>query len=593
MGVNQSKTQEKRRRKKELEDEGREKLPAIFSGHKVKGESSVEGLPQQLKRGKRSLSFRKKLKKNWTNWAAQRGLINPCKGEHTCSSHSQAPTKPSSVVLARKEQKKVVEVLVEEEEEDRAEEEEENKEEEIKEEEIKVVEIKVVENKEEEDKEEKEEQKKEQSQGETKIVTSVVVEKVDENDETENVNKDADVDNSPQVRRNSEQSPLDLDTEKSDDSREKSNESAEESDESRVKSEAVAAETLVASESIEVTAIQFAESPDNKSFENKSEEEEATILKPGGDEDAKDSDVREDVNVQVLEDIGQSRQAQQSNGEKIEAGDRCQVEEVLEETEVVKKEDENSTEEEQSSLEGEEVVAEDEKSTLVTESDEGSGACSQEACLVHQPEIVTDAEKEEDEESQEEESEEQVPKEIVDELIEQAIESARPTILAEPEPSKSADAFPLEGGWDEEDTWEDYDSEFDLEDCRQSRIPAYVEFEIGVWSSALWTSDMKWEKPVVAESEEVVGWGVPFDHLTNTSSNGTWSSSSSSGDEGARKDTFDESDFCDSPVNGGDDSVSTDEGIVASDDEVSEKAVSKKITKVIVDEPSPAVVNTV
>ena len=502
---------------------------------------------------------------------------------------------------------------MEEEEEDRVEEEEENKEEEIKEEEIKVVEIKVVENKEEEEKEEKEEQKKEHSQGETKIVTSVVVEKVDENDETENVNKDADVDNSPQVRRNSEQSPLDLDTEKSDDSREKSNESAEESDESRVKSEAVAAETLVASESIEVTAIQFAESPDNKSFENKSEEEEATILKPDGD--ANDSDVREDVNVQVLEDIGQSRQAQQSHGEKIEAGERCQVEE----TEVVKKEEENSTEAEQSSLEGEEVVAEDETSTLVTESDEGSGACSQEACLVHQPEIVTDAEKEEEEEEEREEeeegapvgrgpstetslvpenneeevSEEQVPKEIVDELIEQAIESARPTILAEPEPSKSADAFPLEVGWDEEDTWEDYDSEFDLEDCRQSRIPAYVEFEIGVWSSALWTSDMKWEKPVVAESEEVVGWGVPFDHLTNTSSNGTWSSSSSSGDEGARKDTFDESDFCDSPVNGGDDSVSTDEGIVASDDEVSEKAVSKKITKVIADEPSPAVVNTV
>ena len=142
-------------------------------------------------------------------------------------------------------------------------------------------------------------------------------------------------------------------------------------------------------------------------------------------------------------------------------------------------------------------------------------------------------------------------------------------------------------------TWEDYDSEFDLEDCRQNRIPAYVEFEIGVWSSALWTSDMKWEKPVVTEAEEVVGWGVPFDHLNNTSSNGTWSSSSSSGDEGARKDTFDESDFCDSPINGADDSVSTDEGIVASDDEVSEKAVSEKIKKVIVDEPSPLVVNTV
>jgi len=552
MGVNQSKTQEKRRRKKELEDEGREKLPAIFSGHKVKGESSVEGLPQELKRGKRSLSFRKKLKKNWTNWAAQRGLIDPCKGEHTCSSHSQAPTKPSSVVLARKEQKKVVEVLVEEEEEDRVEEEE-NKEEGIK----------VVEDKEEEEIKEGEEQ----SQGEKKIVTSVVVEKVDENDETENevASKNADVDKSPQVRRNPELSPLDLDTGKSDDSREKSNNSAG-------KSAAVAAETLVASQNIEVAAIQFSESADNKSFENKSKEEEETIQYPGGDEDAKESLTNSD---QVSEDVGQSHQ--------------------------------DSTEEQSTvSREREDKIFD------VTESDECSGEreeeeigdCSQEACLVHQPEIVTDAEEEaavgkslSAENSlvpdNNEESEEQVPKEIVEELIEHAIESARPFIVADPEPSKSADNFPLEGGWDEEDTWEDYDSEFDLEDCRQSRIPAYVEFEIGVWSSALWTSDMKWEKPVVVESEEVVGWGVPFDHLTNTSSNGTWSSSSSSGDEGARKDTFDESDFCDSPVNGADDSVSTDEGIVASDDEVSEKAVSKKITKVIVDEPSPTVVNTV
>jgi len=457
--------------------------------------------------------------------------------------------------------------------------EEENKEEEINEE---------------ENKEEREEQKKEHSQDETKIITSVVVEKVDENDETENevVSKDADVDNSPQVRRNPELSPLDLDTEKSDESREKSDDLAE-------KSAAVAVETLVASESIEVTSIKFAESPDNK-CENISEEEELTILKPGGDEDAMDSDIREDVNVQVLEDIGQSCQAQQSNEEKIDAGDRCQVEEV------VMKEEENSTEEEQSSSEREEVIADDETSTFVSESDEGSEDCSQEACLVHQPEIVSDVEEEEAPvgkglstensivpENYEEESEEQAAKEIVEELIVQAIEFARPTIVTEPEPSKSADDFPLEGGWDEEDTWEDYDSEFDLEDCRQSRIPAYVEFEIGVWSSALWTSDMKGENPVVVESEEVVGWGVPFDHLTNTSSNGTWSSSSSSGDEGARKDTFDESDFCDSPVNGADDSVSTDEGIVGSDDEVSEKAVSKKITKVIVDEPSPAVVNTV
>jgi len=384
----------------------------------------------------------------------------------------------------------------------------------------------------------------------------------------------------------------------------KSDESREKSDDLAKKSAAVAAETLVASESIEVTSIQFAESPDNKSFENKSEEEEATIVEPG--RDAKDSDIQEDVNVLVLEDIGQSCQAQQSNEEKIDAGDRCQVEEVSEENEVVMKEEENSTEEEQSSSEREEVIADDETSTFVSESDEGSEDCSQEACLVHQPEIVSDVEEEEalvgkglsTENSivpgkYEEESEEQAAKEIVEELIEQAIEFARPTIVTEPEPSKSEDNFPLEGGWDEEDTWEDYDSEFDLEDCRQSRIPAYVEFEIGVWSSALWTSDMKWEKPVVVEAEEVVGWGVPFDHLTNTSSNGTWSSSSSSGDEGARKDTFDESDFCDSPVNGADDSVSTDEGIVGSDDEVSEKAVSKKITKVIVDEPSPAVVNTV
>merc|ERR1712243_276525 len=97
--------------------------------------------------------------------------------------------------------------------------------------------------------------------------------------------------------------------------------------------------------------------------------------------------------------------------------------------------------------------------------------------------------------------------------------------------------------------------------------------------------------------------GVPFNHITSSN----WSSCSSSGDEGvrkdtfdesdfegARKDTFDESDFCDSPVNDGDeDSVSTDEGIVGSDDEVSEKAVqSEKIKKVIVDEQSPVVVNT-
>jgi len=594
MGGNQSKTQEKRRRKKELGDEGGKQLPAMFSAQKVKGQSSVEGLPPEFKRGKKSLSFRKKLKKGWTNWAAQRGLIDPCKGEHTCSSHSQAPTKPSSVVLARKEQKKVVEVLVEEEEEEDRVDEEEAKEE----------------NKEEIKEENKEEIKEgNQDHSQKKIVTSVVVEKVDENDETEKelVSKDTDVDISPLVRRKPE-SPLDPDTEKCADSGEKI--------------AAVAAETVVAFERIEA-AIQFAESPE-KSFENKSEEnleeKEAIVKNPDEAQNANegmiDSVVREDV-----EEISHSHQAEESDEENIVAEDRCQVDtnlvlaEVSEDNEVVKVEEEKEGTVEECSLESEEVKEEEKASTFdaATESEgsivERGEDCSQEACLVHQPEIVTDTEEEPapvgkglsteklpvpDNESQV--SEESVPNEIVEELIEIAIDSARPTIATDPEPSKSADNFPLEenlGGWDEEDTWEDYDSEFDLEDCRQSRIPAYVEFEIGVWSSALWTSDMKWEKPVVVEAEEVVGWGMPFDHLTNTSSNGTWSSSSSSGDEGARKDTFDESDFCDSPVNGADDSVSTDEGIVASDDEVSEKAVSEKIKKVIVDETSPVVVNTV
>merc|ERR1712130_817702 len=311
--------------------------------------------------------------------------------------------------------------------------------------------------------------------------------------------------------------------------------------------------------------------------------------------------------------------------------------------------------EEGSSLHSEEVISEEaRRSTFdATEEEEGVGErvddCSQEACLVHKPEIVTDVEEKEEEEeavgkgllplvpeNTEEGHEESVPNEInieeeeeekeavirkdlsaekslvaenkneeseianeiMEELLENAIESAALS-NTDPEPSKSeAENFPLEGAWDEEDTWEDYDSEFDLED-------SYVDFEIGVWSSALWTSDMKWENvEKVVESEEVVGWGVPFSHITSSN----WSSCSSSGDEGARKDTFDESDFegvrkdtfdesdfCDSPVNdGGDDSVSTDEGIVGSDDEVSEKAVqSEKIRKVIVDEPSPVVgVNT-
>ena len=174
-----------------------------------------------------------------------------------------------------------------------------------------------------------------------------------------------------------------------------------------------------------------------------------------------------------------------------------------------------------------------------------------------------------------------VPNEIVEELIGNVIGST------DPEPSKLTDNLEENTGWDEEETWEDYDSEFDLEE--NSRIPAYVDFEIGVWSSALWTSDMKWEKQAVEEEEEKeeVGWGAPFDHFTNASSNCTWSTSSSSGDDATGKDTFDESDFCDSPVNSVDDSVSTDEGIVASDDETSEKALVIK-KAVLSDNCNPA-----
>merc|ERR1719220_2288194 len=182
MGGNQSKTNERRRKKEDLESGGKEKaklLTALFSSQKVKGQSSVEGLPEEFQRGKKSQSFRKKLKKNWTNWAAQRGLIDPCRGEHTCSSHSQAPTKPSSVVLARKEQKKLVEVLVEEEEEENIE----------------------VEN-------------KELIQCQAVTVTSVVVEHVNKGDQSkkELVSSEAILDLSPLQVCTKPKSPLDSDT---------------------------------------------------------------------------------------------------------------------------------------------------------------------------------------------------------------------------------------------------------------------------------------------------------------------------------------------------------------------------------------------
>ena len=42
MGGNQSKTQEKRQRKKELGDEGGKQLPAIFSAQKVKNNQKIQ-----------------------------------------------------------------------------------------------------------------------------------------------------------------------------------------------------------------------------------------------------------------------------------------------------------------------------------------------------------------------------------------------------------------------------------------------------------------------------------------------------------------------------------------------------------------------
>ena len=437
----------------------------------------------------------------------------------------KAPTKPSSVVLARKEQKKVVEVLLEEEEE-----------EDVK----KVVVVEEI--------KEAQEQNKEKEHGQKMIITSVVIEKVDENNEEvmenestqkELVSKDLDI------------SPLDPDTETCE--------------------EKIAADTAVALKSIEV---QFANSPDKSS-----EEKICTDEKIGEEERCQ---VESLISGEVSEDNGEvGREADQGkvggSSEKQTSTDNAKEPEGCDDRE--------------------DVIAE-EKIYNATEEESSGGGCRQEACLVHhQPEIVTDAEEGTCVgKNLSSDNKDSVPREIVEEIVDNAIDSGSSINTTDPEPSKHGEDFPLEEnlGWDEEETWEDYDSEFDLEDCRQGRIPAYVEFEIGVWSSALWTSDMKWEKPAVeVEVEEVDGWGVPFDgELTNTSSfNGTWSSGSSSGDEGARKDTFDESDFCDSPVNSVDDSVSTDEGIVASDDEGSENlAVGEKKKKVIVDETSPGVV---
>ena len=381
-------------------------------------------------------------------------------------------------------------------------------------------------------------------------VTSVVVEQVNEGDQPkkELVSSKAILDPSPLQVCRKPKNPLDSDTGEFDDT-------------------VVAEEPLIKKE---IEVVQSTETPDIEK-----------------DESAEDRSCETSEEINIAKQQQDSSEGGSTSEEQAGLGMQSRVagEEVIEEEKLSREAEET----EGSSREGRSDL---EESSLEDEEEENR-KCRQEACLVHhQPDIVTDAEKDNVDaeegivDAEEEtnnikrsssvksdavECEVSVPSEIVEELIGNVIGST------DPEPSKLTDNLEENtGGWDEEETWEDYDSEFDLEE--NSRIPAYVDFEIGVWSSALWTSDMKWEKQAVEEEEEKeeVGWGAPFDHFTNASSNCTWSTSSSSGDDATGKDTFDESDFCDSPVNSVDDSVSTDEGIVASDDEASEKALVMK-----------------
>jgi len=75
-------------------------LPASF--RRTTEEVSRTGtLPRNLNRNQ---SFSKRFRKSCKNWAAQRGLIDPCK-EKKEETHSEVPTKPSSVVLPQDEAK--------------------------------------------------------------------------------------------------------------------------------------------------------------------------------------------------------------------------------------------------------------------------------------------------------------------------------------------------------------------------------------------------------------------------------------------------------------------------------------------------------
>lgn len=130
--------------------------------------------------------------------------------------------------------------------------------------------------------------------------------------------------------------------------------------------------------------------------------------------------------------------------------------------------------------------------------------------------------------------------------------------------------------WDEEDTWEDYINEdTDLNDLCDDKVKGYLDFEIGVWNSALWTSDMK-QECIDEVIEETIGWGVPFDKVIDKE--GAVGFFAVGDDASENRDSIlwerrknnsegNESDLCESPVNSADDSISTDEGIVATDDE--------------------------
>lgn len=451
-----------------------------------------------------SLTTTLRFKTSLTNWAAGRGLIDPCKGQHGACSHSQAPTKPSSVVLARKEQRKVVEPLVEEEEG-------------VREVEVEAVDV--------------------EKEGNVTEV-QVVVENSEDNEE--------------------EVSPSNEET-------------AVESTTAEGEVEVVANETeitLVGSIEREIEAVQLSATLDLK------ETESCTELV--GEQDTA---TEGKVNELVVDE---------------EVVEKDMVEEVVIE---LAPQAELISEEVKTDLEPEK----EKKVEEVTAEEEEESGCAQEACLVHTVEVTDTSEPTEEAvdpeatetvvdelelvgESGGEAASSAVSQEAATSIVETVLGRVFPLLTSHPAHLEDLEEFVpgALGHWEEEDTWEDYDVDLNFE-----HFKGYADFEIGVWNSALWTSEVRYEKPPL--EEEVVGWGAPTDSLrVRAQTCGSWSSSSVEG-EGPRKDTFDESDFCDSPINEADDSVSTDEGIFATDDEETEgKAVEKQ--KVVTSEEKLEVV---